>query len=144
MEHHYLANMKKIKRNILILLAPFVLMVVVNELTRIQNKTHYKSKGFTLLNTTEPIKNECSWNCHNNTSYCLKNHVKLTKPYLKYSNPIYFGAIAALRSTGNYGLANIVFLVILMPLWMFYFLTKSIDLILEIKKKKNGNNSNSF
>lgn len=111
-------------------------MVVVNELTRIQNKTHYKSKGFTLLNTTEPIKNECSWNCHNNTSYCLKNHVKLTKPYLKYSNPIYFGAIAALRSTGNYGLANIVFLVILIPLWMFYFLAKSVDLILENRKTK--------
>jgi hypothetical protein len=74
--------MKNIKRNILILLAPFMLMVVVNEYVRIQNKTHFKYKGFTLLNTTEPIKNDCSWNCHNNTSYCLKQHVKLTNVVL--------------------------------------------------------------
>lgn len=129
-------RMRSIKRNVIVLLAPFMLMVIVNEYSRIQNKTHYKSKGFTLLNTTEPIKNKCSWNCHNNTSYCLKHHVKLTKPFLKYTNPIYFGAIGALKSTGNYGLANILFLVILMPLWMFYFLVKSIDLIIEIKKNK--------
>jgi hypothetical protein len=128
--------MKNIKRKILILLAPFMLMVIVNELKRIQNKTQYKSKGFALLNTTEPIKNMCSWKCHNNTSYCIENHIKLTKPYLKYTNPIYFGAIGALKSTGNYGLANILFLVILMPLWMFYFLVKSIDLIIKIKKNK--------
>ena len=136
--------MKNIKKNILILIAPFMLVVIVNEYSRIQNKTLYKSKGFTLLNTTEPIKNECSWSCHNNTSYCLKHHVKLTKPYLKYTNPVYFGAIGALKSTGNYGLANIVFLVILMPLWMFYFLAKSVDLILENRKKKNGSNSHFF
>jgi hypothetical protein len=128
--------MKNIKRNIFILLAPFMLMVLVNEYTRIQNKAHYKSKGFTLLNTTEPIQNKCSWNCHNNTAYCIKHHIKLTKPYLKYTNPIYFGAIGALRSTGNYGMANIVFLVILMPFWMFYFLVKSIDLFTEIRKSK--------
>lgn len=128
--------MKNIKRNILILLAPFMLMVLVNEYTRIQNKAHYNSKGFTLLNTTEPIQNKCSWNCHNNTAYCIKHHIKLTKPYLKYTNTIYFGAIGALRSTGNYGMANIVFLVILMPLWMFYFLVKSIDLFIEIRKSK--------
>lgn len=111
-------------------------MVIVNECTRIQNKSHFKSKGFTILNTTAPIKNKCSWNCHNNTSYCIKHHIKLTKPYLNFTNPIYFGAIGALMSTGNYGLANILFLVILMPLWMFYFLVKSIDLIIEINKNK--------
>lgn len=113
-----------------------MLMVLVNEYVRIQNKTHFKSKGFTLLNTTEPIKHKCSWNCHNNTAYCIKHHIELTKPYLKYTNPIYFGAIGALRSTGNYGLANIVFLVILMPLWMFYFLAKTFDLLIEIRKTK--------
>lgn len=128
--------MKNIKRNILILLAPFMLMGLVNESVRSLNTTHFKSKEFVLLNTTEPIKNKCSWNCHNKTAYCMEHHIKYIKPYLKYTNPIYFGAIGALRSTGNYGLANIVFLVILMPLWMFYFLTKSIDLLLEIRKTK--------
>lgn len=128
--------MKNIKINILILLAPFMLMVLVNESVRIQDETHSKSKGFVLLNTTEPVKNKCSWNCHNNTAYCIENHIRYIKRYLKYTNPIYFGAIGALKSTGNYGLANIVFLVILMPLWMFYFLVKSIDLIIEINKNK--------
>lgn len=128
--------MKNIKRNLLILLTPFMLMVLVNEYVRIHNKEHFKSKGFSVLNTTEPIKNKCSWNCHNNTAYCIKHHVKYAKPYLKYTNPIYFGAIGALRSTGNYGLANILFLIILMPLWMFYFLAKSIDLLIEIRKTK--------
>ena len=111
-----------------------MLMVLVNEFIRIHNKTDYKSKGFTILNTTDPIKNKCSWNCHNNTAYCMEHHVKITKPYLKYTNPIYFGAIGALKSTGNYGLANIVFLVLLLPLWMFYFLVKSIDKFIEIRK----------
>jgi hypothetical protein len=134
-----LFRVRSIKRNILILLAPFMLMVIVNECTRIQNKSNFKSKGFTILNTTVPIKNKCSWNCHNNTSYCIKHHIKLTKPYLNFTNPIYFGAIGALMSTGNYGLANILFLVILMPLWMFYFLVKSIDLIIEIEKNKKWN-----
>ena len=66
----------------------------------------------------------------------MEHHVKITKPYLKYTNPIYFGAIGALKSTGNYGLANIVFLVLLLPLWMFYFLVKSIDKFIEIRKLK--------
>jgi hypothetical protein len=126
--------LKNIRRNALILLAPFMLMILVNELVRINHKTHYKDQGFTILNTIAPIENKCSWNCHNNTAYCIEHHVKLTKSYLKYTNPFYFGAINALKSTGNYGLANIIFLVILMPLWMFYFLVKSIDLLIEIKK----------
>ena len=109
-------------------------MVLVNELVRINHKTHYEDQGFTILNTTEPLKNKCSWICHNHTAYCIEHHVKLTKPYLKYTKPIYFGAIKALESQGNYRIANIVFLVILIPLWMFYFLVKSIDLLIEIKK----------
>ena len=38
--------------------------------------------------------------------------------------PIYFGIISSLKSTGNYRLANIIFLVIGLPLIMYILLVK--------------------
>lgn len=129
-------KIKNLKRNILILLTPIIIVIVVNEASRLSNKSNNKNHCFYYINTSTPIKNKCTWHCHNATTYCIENHTKLAKPYLKYTNPIYFGIINSFKSTGNYGLANIVFLVILIPFWMYYFLVKSISLILEIRKIK--------
>ena len=90
------------------------MMVIVNELVRPNLKGKpYHSHGVTAMNSAKANLDECSWICHNNTSYCKENHVKVLKDYLDYSDPVYFGIIHLLKSTGNYGLANIVFLLLI-------------------------------
>ena len=117
------------------------MMVMVNELVRPTLKGNpYQAHGITAINSAKANFDECSWICHNNTSYCKENHVKVLKDYFGYIDPIYFGIIDLLKSTGNYGLANIVFLVILFPLIMYLLLIKSIDINRQInmlKSKKN-------
>ena len=118
------------------------MMVVMNELGRptLTGKP-YQAKGVKAMNSVEANLEECSWICHNNTGYCKKNHVKVLKDYFKYTDPVYFGIINLLKSTGNYGLANIVFLVILFPLIMYILLIKSVDMNRQInmlKSKKNN------
>ena len=126
--------MTKYLRNIAILISPFLFMVLINELIRPGIKENpYSKSGITAINSAIQTKDKCSWNCHNNTTYCMENHVKLMKPYFKYLDPIYFGMIRLLFATGNYGLANIILLVVLWPLLMFLLLMKS----LQIQQKIN-------
>ena len=104
------------------------MMVIVNELVRPTLKGNpYQAHGVTAMNSAEVNLDECSWICHNNTGYCKQNHVKILKNYFEYTDPVYFGIIKLLKSTGNYGLANIVFLVILFPLIMYLLLIKYFD-----------------
>ena len=49
---------------------------------------------------------------------------------------LYFGTISLLAKTGNYGLANIIFLVILLPLLIWFFIIKSLNIQDEIRKLK--------
>ena len=112
-------------------------MFIINEYVR-HNTTEsgYSVQGVFAINTVNKEKKMCTWICHNNTTYCKVNHVKLAKPYFSLIDPIYYGIIHALKSTGSYGLANIVFLVILLPLLMFVLLIKSIGLEFEIHSIK--------
>jgi hypothetical protein len=120
--------MKNYKRLLLILVVPFLLMILVNEFMRTTLKDKpYSISGITAMNSAVPTKEKCNWNCHNNTKYCKQHHVKLVKPYFNVVDPVYFGMIGLLASTGNYGLANIIFLVILWPLFMAVLLAKVIN-----------------
>lgn len=118
-------------------------MVLVNESVR----QKIKDPGFTLTTTyngyksintamNPKLKNHdvCSWRCHN--SGCKP---QLLKSFECYIGPIYDGIISFLKSGdsfGSYGIANILFLVLLWPLVMFYFLIKSLDMQQEIKNLK--------
>lgn len=114
-------------------------MVVVNEFVRLNTTEEgYKRRGVTAINSVKRIKDKCSWICHNDTDYCRENHVKLAKPHFNQIDPIYFGIIHSLQSTGAYRWANIVFLVILGPLFMYILLIKSIGIQTEINKIKKG------
>ena len=64
--------------------------------------------------------------------------MKYLKNYFAYTDIIYFGIISLLANTGNYGLANIIFLVILLPLLMWFFIIKSLNIQdnINILKKK--------
>jgi hypothetical protein len=127
--------MKIFARNILILIFPFVLMFIINEALRIKiRETPYSLNGIKAINSAEYLQEKCTWTCHNNTEYCKIHHVKYLKPYYLVTDFFYFGIIAALKSTGNYGVANIIFLVFLFPITILYFIIKSINLQNEIRK----------
>ena len=126
--------MQKFIRNISILLLPFLLMVLINEVVRTQIKEkRYSAHGIKAINSALYLPGKCTWVCHNNTAYCKVHHVKLLKPFYGITDAFYFGAIAALASTGNYGLANIVFLVLLFPIMIWYFIIKSLNIQDEIR-----------
>ena len=129
--------MKKQILYLLILVFPFLGMVMINEFVRIsKEKAGDNRQGVIAINSVIKYERKCSWTCHNNTTYCKENHVKFLKPYFEKIDPIYFGIVFILKSTGKYGLANIIFLVILLPLIMYLLLVKSINIQLEIRKIK--------
>ena len=116
-------------------------MIVVNEIVRptIKEKPYSKYE-VTAMNSDDKVMDKCTWVCHNNTRFCKENHVKFLKPYYKYSDKIYFGMISLLQKTGNYGLANIIFLVILAPFLIWFFIVKSLNIQDEINLLKSTNN----
>ena len=126
-----------------ILILPFLCMIVINEFVRLntneegytkQGKWGLPIQGITAINSGKPLKDKCTWMCHNNTNYCKENHAKLAKPYFDKTDPIYHGTIKSLQSTGNYVSANIIILVIILPLIMYILLVKSISLEFKIRK----------
>lgn len=126
-------------RSLIILVSPFLFMIIVNEIVRPTIKAKpYSQYGITAINSVNRDPDRCTWICHNNTNYCKKYHVKYLKEYYKYTDPMYFGIIKLLAKTGNYGLANIIFLVILFPFLIWFFIIQSLNIqdeIKEIKKK---------
>jgi len=129
--------MKKQTLYLLLLFLPFIGMIIVNEFVKLSiEEEGYHHQGIIAINSALKFKEQCSWVCHNNTAYCKENHVKFAQPYFDKIDPIYFGIINALKSTGNYGLANILFLVGLLPLGMYFLLVKSIAMQFEIRAIK--------
>ena len=111
-------------------------MTIVNESVRFSKTPKAISMygvTLTLMNPIAPNKNQCTWACSFNTRFCIKNHVKLDEKYLKFTDPIYFGIIKLLFSTGNYVLANLIFLVLGIPLFIFIFAKKIINIKKQIK-----------
>jgi hypothetical protein len=127
--------MKPKARTAIIVLLPFVLMIIVNESFRLSSKeSPYRKYGFTTINSSDKISDKCTWNCHNNTSFCKAHHVKFLNKSFSKTDQIYYGEIKLLKSTGNYGLANIAILVILIPFLIFYFIIKGLNIHSKIKK----------
>ncbi len=129
--------MSRLLRNILLLISPFLLMVLINEMVRPTMSGTYAYVGNAqAMNSWSAMENKCSWACHQDTGFCKKHHVKLLKPYFSYTDKAYFGIIDSLHSTGDYYLANIIVLVIVFPLMMYLLLVKSLDIWQEIKALK--------
>jgi hypothetical protein len=128
---------KKTIRNAIILLFPFLVMVLINEAVRPKIKEQpYTAHGITTMNSAKYLPKKCSWACYNNTSYCKTHHVKYLQSYYTITDVFYFGLIDLLQSTGNYGAANLIFLVFLFPLTILYFFIKSLDIQEKIQKLK--------
>ena len=142
--------MKKLYINTLILFSPFLLMVMVNEVVRptlVEAPFQY-TKSFDLSGLTQKVvisgmnpgkmkKEKCTWYCHNHNSYCVNFHKKIS--FHQYIGDLYNDIITLLKQggyQGSYAINNIIFLVILWPLIMFFLLTKSLDLQRKINKLK--------
>ena len=130
--------MKKLFRNIVILFFPLLFVFAINESSRLENKRkRFLSQNTKTINSNKPLKTKCTWACHNNTVYCKENHVKYLRNQFYFTDQIYFGIINTLQNTGNYGLANIVLLIIVFPLLIYFMLLKTLNNFSKIKNLKN-------
>ena len=89
------------------------------------------------MNPGKMKKEKCTWYCHNHNSYCGNFHKKIS--FHQYIGDLYNDIITLLKQGGyqwSYAINNIIFLVILWPLIMFFLLTKSLDLQRKINKLK--------
>jgi len=129
--------MTRFFRNLILLFFPFLMVILLNEYHRWQLPQQEKSSSFS---TTLPLKTKCTWACHNNTAYCKTYHVKLVKSHFEWTDKLYFGLINGLKSSGEYRLANIVFLGLIWPILMYFLLVKNIDLYLKIRRIKQAEN----
>lgn len=131
-------------RNLILLFLPYLLMIIINESYRfiIKDKP-YSLQGITAINSDIRTPKKCTWAAHSDTNYCKQNHVKFLNNHFDLTDKIYFGAINALRSTGNYGAANVVFLVLFFPLIIWFSMVKIIDYIVEIKALKKQHHGKS-
>lgn len=134
--------MKQLFLFLIILLIPFILLIFTNEAVRLMSDNKGgRINGVTSINFSIRSKDNCTWQCHNNTQFFKKEHVSVMKGYFNILDSIYFGIISILQSTGSYGLANIIILVIVIPFILCFFLTKSIYLQIEIRNiKRNARN----
>jgi hypothetical protein len=122
---------------LLLLVFPFLLMICVNESLRgkMQEKAYHKN-GINAMNSAEKTPNYCTWYCHNDTDYCIKNHNKIIKgDFLVFTNRIYNSIIRFLSSVkGSYQVMNVLFLVVGIPLLIWLLLVSAIDKYLIIRK----------
>lgn len=125
-------------RNILLLIIPFLLIIVINELSRPEILEKANEDFPTAMNSRIRLKEKCTWECHERTEYCKKNHVKYLTRYFNITDTIYYGTIQMLKggkqSFSFYQITNVVFLVFLIPVMIWYFLAKSLSIQDQIRK----------
>jgi hypothetical protein len=122
-----------------VLIAPFFIMVVVNEQQRgkVRGKS-YEKQGIQAINSVEKTLDCCTWYCHNDTEYCIKTHNKFIKGnFLTFTNRIYFGILNFLGSIkGAYVAMNILCLVVGVPLLIWILFIGLVENILTLRKLK--------
>jgi hypothetical protein len=129
---------KQVVLNTVLLLIPLLIVVFVNEYSRFKSTNdHHIRKGITAINSNIKTPKKCSWYCHTDTGYCKKHHSNFLKQHTSKIDPLYFGIIGALHSAGDYGLANIIFLVILCPMLIYILLIRSIHMQRKINALKH-------
>ncbi|MEY5048469.1 MAG: hypothetical protein RLZZ175_1828 [Bacteroidota bacterium] len=117
---------------IFLLFLPFLFIITVNETLRLNN--NYSQK----INPSIENPNKCSWTCHNNTTYCKKNHVKMNKNDLVKTESIYWGIISLLKSTGNYKIANLILFLVFFPISIWLLIINILSAQNKIKKISNA------
>jgi hypothetical protein len=123
---------------LLLLLLPYLIMVVVNEVSRWQQPLAYEYKGgvtygvsIPAINPSEGDPDRCTWRCHDDTEYCLRHHVEYAPAEWLKSG--YFGIIRLLAGTGTYGLSNVLLLGAGWPFMMLLLLIGVVRMRRKIK-----------
>ncbi|MFT5822696.1 MAG: hypothetical protein ACI8ZM_003952 [Crocinitomix sp.] len=131
---------KKWSIYLLILFTPFLLMVAVNETSRMNiDETPHKFQGHIVINSSQKLNDKCTWTCHYNTDFCKSNHVSLNPSWFATTDQAYFGIIHMLESTKNYNLVNVFLFLILIPILMWLLILQILRMQTEIKQlKKQG------
>ena len=129
-------TMNSIIKSLLLLALPLLMMTIINESQRSSIPSHdFQIYGANTMNTVSYDKSSCTWACHNSTTqHCKVYHATCIAPYFKWIDPIYFGIIKGLHSTGDYGLANVILLVFVWPLFIGYLSIR----ILQMRKQINN------
>ncbi|MFK7807082.1 MAG: hypothetical protein AB8F74_04695 [Saprospiraceae bacterium] len=127
--------MRRDIRNIILLLIPILTIIFTNELVRLTNSESLQNNS-SRINSSEKLDEQCSWACHNDTEHCKKHHVKLLNNHFETTDPLYFGIINSMKSTGSYGLANVLIFAILVPMIIFSLFTRILDVRATIKDLK--------
>jgi hypothetical protein len=139
---------KRFIRNTLILIAPFLAMMLINEIHRvIKDDKGGIYNGLSTLNSSNAKVKKCTWYCHSNTPFCKLHHVSISKNALNQINPIYESIINTLKKGNDYNLMNVLFLVIIIPMFIWFFIIKALniqDKINLIKNKRHGNYPNDL
>ena len=136
--------MKKILLYSLILVSPFLLVIFVNETNRPSElyKISFWDQTAIAYNPKSKDLEKCNWDCHNNgcshrKSNCINKGEFITGFYQKTLN---FNGLHSKENDSKseqgmlYKSMNIVFLVILWPLFMFALLVVNIELFLKRKR----------
>ena len=115
--------------NAMALIVPFLLaydfLVIANHL-EYANQDKEPGKGMYIHK--HRYADGCGWECFADTRNCLENHDGLPRGLRNAISPAYFGFIYALRSTGNYQGANLLYLAFLWPLILSFLAVKTIKL----------------
>lgn len=137
--------LKKIFFYSLLLISPFSFMIIINEYSRPENPYNINLFGKRVLayNSDNFIENQCTWNCHNQGCFHKKNNCintdstiisSLYKIILKLNGIDTIHTEPKSTKGDKYKTMNILFLVVLWPLFMFIMLVANIELYL---KRKN-------
>lgn len=122
-------------RNIGLLVFPFLVMFFFNKMYKPNSDgIKYNYSGVKAMNTSQKNPNHCSWACYLSTNYCRENHLKHLNGLTKYTDIPYNKIIHYLYSSGDYMLANIIVLVILIPTFIWFFIIKSLNIQSQINK----------
>jgi len=125
-------------------------MVVVNEIYRIKIKHEpFQYNGIKAINSANYDSQRCTWACHNSTTnHCLKKHTNVIVdgfPMHESIDKFYWAIINFNSQKVNgkkvsnpryYAAMNIIFLVVLWPLIMFFLLVNYIRLKTKFKNSK--------
>lgn len=128
--------MKAFLLAVLISLVPISSLFIVNETVRLTTRHTTTFNGAERLNSSKRLKEKCTWACHDgmNPTYCRQYHVKYLSTEKDIVYTVYSFIVSFLDSAGNYYLANILVLVLLIPLIMFIMLVKTLQVTFKIKE----------
>lgn len=76
----------------------------------------------------------CTWTCYYHTKWCKDNHVGIDSKWMDLTDIPYKAIIGALDSMGDYPMANIAFLVLIIPTAILWLFVRSIEWEISIRK----------